>query len=155
MNIDLYTNKIALKVSNNGYDVSLNSIVLDVIVTIDKITVFPQLGYVTGGTPIDITFIKDYYSPIYCKFGNISTTIPVLAYKKDYKSHICISPKVASSVNMDLIIMTANLDVLYKTVYEYYDLPRLGTFLPLISQNGVQTDVTIYGTGFSLLTVGR
>jgi hypothetical protein len=61
MNIDLYTNKISLKVSNNGYDVSLNSIVLDVIVRVARITVSPKVGFFTG----ENIFLFYMYSYIY------------------------------------------------------------------------------------------
>lgn len=140
---------VSLRVSNNGQDISKESITLEVIGSRSNVVVSPFQGYSTSNTPLTIRVLHyQVIGQVYCNFGSIVTP----SFEIEDTNYICHSPSnLEGSVRLDIRddngeIWTGN--------YTYIAYPIIVGMSSTAIIRNISFNHYIYGTNFIEGTIG-
>ena len=132
----------AVRVSNNGIDVSNASATLMVTDYIKIISLSPRMDFVVGGTPITIVFANKGLIDlsIVCFFNSSLSTS---AYQLDRVTYICTSPP-SSPGTVELAVM-AGPSRIGTSSFHYFAIPTMTSVSPVPSIAGFSSTLKLSG----------
>jgi hypothetical protein len=146
----------SLHVKNGGAvaKFSRRSAIINVVLDVSMVKLYPNFGYLTGGTLVEITMTtpllisKGFYkSNVICRFGNSDT----IAVNVDDTSVMCLSP-AAASPEVVMVALSfdggASFSVSSHLRFVYYDVPQITRISPVAGplQGGIR--IVVEGTNF-------
>jgi hypothetical protein len=126
----VHSSNITLRVSNNVQDaVSANESIVFTVTPSNIVTnIFPNRGFVSGGTPIQFEFAQYFPGSLSCSFQLSEPLLAVVsspAFRVDDSSFMCLSPVSASTGNQSLLVMDSSVNVLYNGTFVYCPVPTI------------------------------
>lgn len=144
-----------IRVQNGGEvaELSKKSAIINVVLDVSIVKLFPDFGYLTGGTLVEITVVAPHSvgkefnrSNVICRFGNLDT----IAADVDDTSVMCLSPPVVSP---EVVTVKLSFDggasfSASHFSFAYYDVPQITRISPVAGplQGGIS--IAVEGTNF-------